>query len=122
MTVSDVKLPSMTVGGVEVQGLSDGTLPTSVDKVVDMDAAEVERLVGGTDNGTFYIPVNNFVIRRGGKVIMIDAGAGNTMYPTLGRLPGNLRAAAVDPPMVLYSECSRKPSVPTMAMSNPVEV
>jgi glyoxylase-like metal-dependent hydrolase (beta-lactamase superfamily II) len=102
MTVSDVKLPSMTVGGVEVQGLSDGTLPTSVDKVVDMDAAEVERLVGGTDNGTFHIPVNNFVIRRGGKVIMIDAGAGNTMYPTLGRLPGNLRAAGIDPKAVTH--------------------
>ena len=102
MTVSDVKLPSMTVGGVEVQGLSDGTLPTSVDKVVDMEAAEVERLVGGTDNGTFHIPVNNFVIRRGGKVIMIDAGAGNTMYPTLGRLPGNLRAAGIDPKAVTH--------------------
>ena len=85
-----------------MQGLSDGTLPTSVDKVVDMDAVEVERLVGGTDNGTFYIPVNNFVIRRGGKVIMIDAGAGNTMYPTLGRLPGNLRAAGIDPNAVTH--------------------
>ena len=102
MTLLDVKPPSMTVGGVEVQGLSDGTLPTSVDKVVDMDAAQVERLVGGTDNGTFHIPVNNFVIRRGGKVIMIDAGAGNTMYPTLGRLPGNLRAAGVDPKAVTH--------------------
>ena len=102
MTASNLKLPSMTVGGVEVQGLSDGTLPTSVDKVVDMDAAEVERLVGGTDNGTFHIPVNNFVIRRDGRVIMIDAGAGNTMYPTLGRLPGNLRAAGIDPKAVTH--------------------
>jgi glyoxylase-like metal-dependent hydrolase (beta-lactamase superfamily II) len=102
MTILDVALPSMTVGGVQVQGLSDGTLPTGVDKVVDMAAGEVERLVGGTDNGTFHIPVNNFVIRRGGQVIMIDAGAGNTMYPTLGRLPGNLRAAGIDPSAVTH--------------------
>ncbi len=102
MTVLDVALPSMTVGGVKVQGLSDGTLPTGVDKVVDMAAAQVERLVGGTDNGTFQIPVNNFVIRRGGQVIVIDAGAGNTMYPTLGRLPGNLRAAGIDPSAVTH--------------------
>ncbi len=60
-------LPSMTVGGVEVQGLSDGTLPTSIDKVVDMTPAQVEQLVGRTDNGTFHIPVNNFLIRRDGK-------------------------------------------------------
>ena len=33
---------------------------------------------------------------------MIDAGAGNTMYPTLGRLPGNLRAAGVDPTAVTH--------------------
>ncbi len=97
-----MSLPSMTVGGVEVQGLSDGTLPTSLDKVVDMDPAQVERLVGGTDNGTFQIPVNNFIIRRGDKIIMIDAGAGNTMYPTLGRLPGNLHAAGIDPGAVTH--------------------
>ncbi len=97
-----MSLPSMTIGGVKVQGLSDGTLPTSLDKVVDMEPAQAERLVGGTDNGTFQIPVNNFVIRRSGNVIMIDAGAGNTMYPTLGRLPGNLRAAGIDPGAVTH--------------------
>ena len=46
--------------------------------------------------------MNNFVIRRGDKVIMIDAGAGNTMYPTLGRLPANLRAAGIDPKAVTH--------------------
>jgi glyoxylase-like metal-dependent hydrolase (beta-lactamase superfamily II) len=102
MAVSDVALPGMTVGEVQVLGLSDGTLPTSLDKVVDMDPVQVERLVGGTDNGTFQIPVNNFLIRRGGKVIMIDAGAGNTMYPTLGKLPGNLRTAGIDPSAVTH--------------------
>ncbi len=102
MAVLEATLPSMTVGGVKVHGLSDGTLPTAIDKVVDMTPAQVEQLVGGTDNGTFHIPVNNFLIRRGGKVIMIDAGAGNTMYPTLGRLPDNLRAAGVDPKDVTH--------------------
>ncbi|MGA2943568.1 MAG: MBL fold metallo-hydrolase [Xanthobacteraceae bacterium] len=102
MAVLEATLPSMTVGGVKVHGLSDGTLPTGIDKVVDMMPAQIEQLVGGTDNGTFHIPVNNFLIRRADKVIMIDAGAGNTMYPTLGRLPGNLRAAGVDPKDVTH--------------------
>lgn len=96
-------LPSMTVGGVQVLGLSDGTLPTSLDKIVDIDRTQAQQLVGETDDaGTFSIPVNNFVIRRGDKVIMIDAGAGNTMYPTLGRLPDNLRAAGIDPKAVTH--------------------
>ncbi len=104
MAISEVtRLPSMTVGGVQVHGLSDGTLPTALDKVVDMDATQAKELVGETDDtGTFQIPVNNFVIRRGDKVIMIDAGAGNTMYPTLGRLPANLRAAGIDPKSVTH--------------------
>jgi glyoxylase-like metal-dependent hydrolase (beta-lactamase superfamily II) len=93
-------LPSMRVGDVEVLGLSDGILKTSIDKVLRMDLATAERLVGGTDNGSLFIPVNNFVIRRGGKVIMIDAGAGNTMQPTLGELPDNLRAAGIGPEAV----------------------
>jgi glyoxylase-like metal-dependent hydrolase (beta-lactamase superfamily II) len=104
MAISEMtRLPSMTVGGVQVHGLSDGTLPTALDKVVDMAPAQARELVGETDDtGTFQIPVNNFVIRRGDKVIMIDAGAGNTMYPTLGRLPANLRAAGIDPKSVTH--------------------
>jgi glyoxylase-like metal-dependent hydrolase (beta-lactamase superfamily II) len=95
-------LPSMRIGDVEVQGLSDGILKTSLDLVIGMDRAQADRLVGGTDNGALYIPVNNFLIRRGGKIILIDAGAGNTMQPTLGKLPENLRAAGVDPAAVTH--------------------
>src|SRR5579883_1072460 len=95
-------LPSMSVGGVEVQGLSDGILKTSLDLVIGMERPQAEQLVGHTDNGSFYIPVNNFLIRRNGKVILIDAGAGNTMQPTLGRLPDNLRAAGLDPAAVTH--------------------
>jgi glyoxylase-like metal-dependent hydrolase (beta-lactamase superfamily II) len=97
-----MRQPSMQVGNVEVEGLSDGILKTSLDLVVGMERAEADRLVGGTENGSLYIPVNNFLIRRGGKIILIDAGAGNTMQPTLGRLPENLRAAGVEPAAVTH--------------------
>jgi glyoxylase-like metal-dependent hydrolase (beta-lactamase superfamily II) len=89
--------PTMRVGEVEVQGLSDGILKTSLDLVIGMERPQAEQLVGGTDNGSFYIPVNNFLIRRGERIILIDAGAGNTMQPTLGKLPDNLRAAGIEP-------------------------
>jgi len=95
-------LPSMRVGDVEVEGLSDGLLKTSLDFVLGMERAQAESLVGGTQSGSLYIPVNNFLIRRGGKVILIDAGAGNTMQPTLGKLPENLRAAGIEPAAVSH--------------------
>ncbi len=93
--------PVMQVGDVTVEGLGDGLLKTSVDLVLGMERAQAAQLVGSAD-GSVFIPVNNFLIRRGGKVIMIDAGAGNTMQPTLGRLPANLRAAGVLPESVTH--------------------
>jgi glyoxylase-like metal-dependent hydrolase (beta-lactamase superfamily II) len=95
-------LPSMKAGDLEVQGVSDGTLAAPLDIIVGMERPLAERLIGATENGTFSIPVNNFLIRRGGKVILIDTGAGNTMQPTLGKLPGNLHAAGVDPAAVTH--------------------
>jgi len=92
----------MRVGEVEVQGLSDGMLRTSLDLVIGMERAQAESLVGATQNGSFYIPVNNFVVRRAGRTILIDAGAGNTMQPTLGKLPQNLRAAGIEPAAVTH--------------------
>ena len=84
--------PTFQVGDLEVQGFIDGMLKTSIDLVIGMDRAQAETLVGGTEGGAFFIPVNNFLFRREGKTILIDAGAGNTMQPTLGKLPANLRA------------------------------
>lgn len=95
-------LASMRVGNVEIEGLSDGILKTSLDLVIGMDRAKADSLVGGTQNGSLYIPVNNFLLRRGDKIILIDAGAGNTMQPTLGKLPENLRAAGVEPAAVTH--------------------
>jgi len=93
-------LPSMRVGDVEVQGISDGILKTSLDLVIGMERAVADALVGGTADGSLYIPVNNFLIRRGSKTIMIDAGAATPCSRTLGKLPDNLRAAGVEPSAV----------------------
>jgi glyoxylase-like metal-dependent hydrolase (beta-lactamase superfamily II) len=89
--------PTFQVGDLEVLGFIDGMLKTSIDLVIGMDRAQAETLVGGTEGGAFFIPVNNFLFRRDGKTILIDAGAGNTMQPTLGKLPDNLRAGGIDP-------------------------
>lgn len=94
--------PSVRIGDLDVMGVSDGILKTSLDLIIGMERAQSEQLVGGTDNGSLFIPVNNFVVKRDGKIILIDAGAGNTMQPTLGKLPANLRAAGIDPAAVTH--------------------
>jgi glyoxylase-like metal-dependent hydrolase (beta-lactamase superfamily II) len=90
------------VGGLDVKGVSDGILKTSLDFVLGMERARSEELVGGTTDGSLFIPVNNFLFQRGAATVLIDAGAGNTMQPTLGKLAANLKAAAIDPADVTH--------------------
>ena len=94
--------PSFKIGDLEIRSFSDGILRTSLDMIVNMERAQSEGLVGGTDNGWLFIPVNNFAFQRDGKTLLIDAGAGNTMQPTLGKLPENLRAGGIPPESVDY--------------------
>jgi len=83
------------IGDIEVTTVSDGVLAAPLDVVLGMDKAEVERLSGKKDAIT--ISVNAFLLGRNRKWTLVDAGSGNTMGPTLGKLPDNLRALGVAP-------------------------
>jgi glyoxylase-like metal-dependent hydrolase (beta-lactamase superfamily II) len=88
---------SKKIGDIEVTALSDGVLATSLDVVLGMDRAEVRRLAGSTDDDGVHIAVNAFLLKLQGRWALIDAGAGNSMGPTLGKLPEHLRAFGVAP-------------------------
>src|SRR5580704_15771297 len=94
--------PVFRIGDLEVRAFSDGILKTSVSLVLNMDRAQATALTGADADGALNIPVNNFLFQRDGKTILIDAGAGNTMQPTLGKLPENLRQGGVDPKSVTH--------------------
>src|SRR5262249_45631303 len=83
------------IGDIEVTALSDGVLAAPLDVVLGMDKAEAERLTGRTQ--TVPISVNAFLLKLGPKWALVDVGSGNTMRPTLGKLPDNLRAIGVTP-------------------------
>jgi glyoxylase-like metal-dependent hydrolase (beta-lactamase superfamily II) len=86
---------SKKIGDIEVTALSDGVLATSLDVVLGMDRAELRRLAGTRDG--VHIAVNAFLLKLQGRWALIDAGAGNSMGPTLGKLPEHLRAFGVAP-------------------------
>jgi len=92
----------MRIGDFEVHAVSDGALKTSLDHLVGMPRREGEELVGETQHGAFFIPVNSFVVRHNAKTILIDAGAGRTMQPTLGELPANLKAGGIAPSSITH--------------------
>ena len=83
------------IGDIEITALSDGVLGTSFDVVLEVAQPEIERLSGKKSTDPVHIDVNAFLLRRGGQYALIDTGSGNTMGPTLGKLPENLRALGV---------------------------
>src|SRR5205085_9118624 len=87
---------SRKVGDIEVTALSDGRLATSLDVILGMDRTEAARLAG-TTGGDVHIAVNAFLLKLSGRWALVDAGAGNSMGPALGRLAENLRAFGVAP-------------------------
>lgn len=88
---------SRTVGDIEVIAVSDGLLPTSLDVLVGLDRAEVERLSGRAFGETIHLPVNAFLVRHGDGLALIDTGAGATRGASLGKLPEQLRALGAAP-------------------------
>lgn len=99
-TLKTPQTPRLRVGDVEVVALSDGPLKTSLDFLIGMPRDQAEALVGGAPDAPLFIPVNNFLLTIGGKRVLIDAGSGHAMQPTLGRLPQALRDTGVPPEAV----------------------
>src|SRR5437868_12026642 len=90
----------LTVGSIEVTGLSDGPFPATLDSFIDFPRAEAERLVGGTQ--PLFLPVNCYLLRLGAKWALVDTGCGQTMGPDLGQVPNNLRALGIAPETIDY--------------------
>jgi glyoxylase-like metal-dependent hydrolase (beta-lactamase superfamily II) len=88
---------SIRVGDFTVTAVSDGLLKTGFEVVLNIAAEECGRLSGCAADAPVWLPVNSFVISRGGEHILVDAGGGGNMQPTLGKLPENLRAAGFAP-------------------------
>lgn len=93
-------LPGLRIGAHDIIAMSDGILKTSLDFVGGVERATASDLVGGASE--VFVPVNNFLIDVGGRRVLIDAGSGSNMQPTLGKLPENLRAAGFDPASITH--------------------
>jgi len=81
------------VGDIEVTVLCDGYLDASFEVVRNLprDAEDLLRRQGGRVPPR--ISVNTFLVRSAGGLALIDTGSGDSMGPTLGRLPEALAAA-----------------------------
>ena len=92
-----MSLPRKQIGDITVTALSDGALAAPLDVVLGVERAEIERLAGRKPGEPLPIAVNAFLLERAGKWALVDTGSGNSMGPTLGKLPENLRVLGVTP-------------------------
>lgn len=95
-------LPSRRIGSVKVTPLLDGYIDVPPDQVLGADPEEAERLAAAAFQGpgARRIPVNAYLVRTGGRLVLVDTGAATGMGATLGHLPAGLQAAGVRPDQV----------------------
>ena len=86
------------LGQTLITTLSDGCLAGTTDIIEGLPAARKTEIMRACfrDQAPLPIPVNGFLAARGGRLALIDTGAGATA-PTAGRLKARLRAAGHGP-------------------------
>ncbi|MBX3604455.1 MAG: MBL fold metallo-hydrolase [Piscinibacter sp.] len=92
----------MMLGDIEVTALSDGTVGLHVEKLLTgTTPKKVESALARWRLATpVETSVNGYLVNTGGKLVLIDAGAGSLFGPTLGKLVANLKAAGYQPEQV----------------------
>ena len=92
----------MMLGDFEVTALSDGTVDLEIiPMLTNTTPARVSRaLARHYLKDPVETSVNGYLINTGSKLVLVDAGAGTTFGPTLGKLSSNLRAAGYQPEQV----------------------
>jgi glyoxylase-like metal-dependent hydrolase (beta-lactamase superfamily II) len=84
------------IGDVVITALSDGYLDVPYSSIATMAPDEAEAmLLGNGQPAPPRVSINCFLVRSGGRTAIIDTGSGDTMGPTLGRLPEMLAAIGV---------------------------
>jgi len=91
----------MLVGSVEVIALSDGTVPVPAAYLISNSPNEVTRLLNKAFlPQTVDTSVNAYLIKTGGKRILVDAGTAELFGPSLNKLPAALARVGVTPDQI----------------------
>jgi glyoxylase-like metal-dependent hydrolase (beta-lactamase superfamily II) len=89
----------MKLGNTIVTAIYDGYVEADMTIFKNIPEARIRSLLSQNfiNPEKFKIEVNAYVIDNGAEQVLIDAGAGHFMGPTLGQIPANLVAAGYRP-------------------------
>lgn len=89
------------LGDFEVTAISDGTVDLPYDKLLHEPAATTTKaLARNFQSSPTEASVNAFLVNTGGKLILVDTGAGSLFGPTLGKLVANIKASGYQPEQI----------------------
>jgi glyoxylase-like metal-dependent hydrolase (beta-lactamase superfamily II) len=86
----------LRVGDIVVTALSDGFFEAGLEVLLNISVEDATDLLERAGRPA-RAPINAFAIHSGGRIGLIDTGAGSWLGPTAGRLPANLKAAGIAP-------------------------
>lgn len=94
----------LTFGSITVDSFSDGELVCPLQAMIPgADPGEMKRLGGCDDGQTLTLPMTSYLIRSGGKTILVDTGIGpelgslgRAFTGEVGKLPAALAEAQID--------------------------
>jgi glyoxylase-like metal-dependent hydrolase (beta-lactamase superfamily II) len=93
----------MMLGQFEITALFDGVVDLDAALLKNVSETEIQKLLARAfiDN-SHKLPtsVNAYLVNTGSKLVLIDAGSGTSLGPTLGRLVQNLDASGYKPEQV----------------------
>jgi len=89
------------LGDFEVTAISDGTVDLPISQLLQEAPAKTDKALARAFLGNpLETSVTGYLVNTGGKLILIDTGAGNLFGPTLGKLLANLKASGYQPEQV----------------------
>ena len=101
MTLPDQQIPGVIhrrVGDIVVTAVSDGYLDGSLNVLRNIAEADAAAMITAAFRPVpRRTSVNCFLIRTGGRTVLVDTGCGGTMQASAGKLFGHLAAAGVAP-------------------------
>lgn len=87
-------------GAFEVTAIYDGSADLDIQLLKGMKADQIQELLARMfvePRTVLQTAVNAYLVNTGDHLVLVDAGAGNCLGPTMGHLPENLRAAGYKP-------------------------
>lgn len=92
----------MMLGQAEVTALFDGAIELDAKLLHNATPAEIQKLLARMFVTAPKMPtgVNAYLVNVGGKLVLVDSGAGKLFGPTLGNVVSNLKAAGYTPEQV----------------------